>query len=100
MATPHYAYLVMKMPVERGVLSLRANIAIAYACERESLDLDLSANMDNCLATSKEVPMEEQEIPMMEAPRAATKAKETKEVDLSIGNKNKTTKIGANLDPK
>ena len=44
--------------------------------------------------------MEEQEIPTMEAPRAATKAKDTKEVDLGTGDKNKTAKIGANLDPK
>jgi hypothetical protein len=56
--------------------------------------------MEDCLAKSKKVPMEEQEILMMEAPWATNKAKDTKEVDLGTGNKNKTTKIGANLDPK
>ncbi|XP_066341614.1 uncharacterized protein [Miscanthus floridulus] len=106
MVIPHYAYLVMKMLAERGILSLRANIAVAYACERERESLalaealDLSARMDSCLVVSKEVPMEEQEIPMVEAPRAAMKAKETKDVDLVIGDKNKTAKIGANLNPK
>jgi hypothetical protein len=36
---------------------------------------------------------------MLEAPRAATKAKETKEVGLGLDDASKTTKIGANLDP-
>ena len=104
MAIPHYVYLVLKMPTEQGILTLRANIATAYACEKESLALtevlDLSACMEDCLADSKKVPAEEQEILTMEAPRVATKAKETKEVDLGTGDKNKTAKIRANLDPK
>ena len=37
MAVPHYAYLVRKMPSPIGVLALRANLSIAYACETESL---------------------------------------------------------------
>ena len=39
MAVPHYAYLVMKMPSPAGVLALRANLFVAYACEIESLAL-------------------------------------------------------------
>ena len=39
MAIPHYAYLVLKMPSPTGVLALRANLSIAYACETESLAL-------------------------------------------------------------
>ena len=39
MAVPHYAYLVLKMPSPTGVLSLRANLSVAYACETESLAL-------------------------------------------------------------
>jgi len=37
---------------------------------------------------------------MLEAPRVATKAKETKEVSLSLDDASKTAKIRANLDPK
>jgi hypothetical protein len=37
---------------------------------------------------------------MKETPRETTKAKEIKEVDLNTGDKSKTTKIGAHLDPK
>ncbi|XP_066392043.1 uncharacterized protein [Miscanthus floridulus] len=46
------------------------------------------------------VPVEELEIMTLVPPRAAIKAKETKEVDLNTSDKDKTTKIGANLDPK
>ena len=54
------------MPVPERVLTLRANIAIAYACERESLalaeELDLSTRMEACLTESKKVPIEEQDV--------------------------------------
>ena len=39
MAVPHYAYFVLKMPSPIGVLSLRANLSVAYACKTESLAL-------------------------------------------------------------
>ena len=45
MAVPHYAYLVLKMPSPVGVLSLRANLSIAYACEIESLSLAEGTNL-------------------------------------------------------
>ena len=45
MAIPHYAYLVLKMPLPAGVLSLRANLSIAYACEIESLALAEATNL-------------------------------------------------------
>ena len=103
MAIPHYVYMVLKMLMEQGILNLQANITTTYAC-KESLALneahDLSARMEDYLTKSKKVPVEEQEIPTMGAPRVATKAKETKEVDLGTGDKNKTAKIGANLNPK
>jgi hypothetical protein len=35
MAIPHYVYLILKMPTEKGVLSLRGNVLIAYNCEKE-----------------------------------------------------------------
>ena len=39
MVVPHYAHLVLKMPSPIGVLALRANLSITYACETESLAL-------------------------------------------------------------
>jgi hypothetical protein len=50
MAVPHYSYLVLKMPTEHGVLTLRGNVYTAYTCEEESFKLaeatDLSIRME------------------------------------------------------
>ena len=104
MAIPHYPYMVLKMPAPGGVLTLQANLAVAYACEKESLALaeaiNISIHMDTCLAESKKVPLEEQEILTMAAPCEATKAKLTKEVSLGLVDPSKTVKIGAHMDPK
>ncbi|XP_066392228.1 uncharacterized protein [Miscanthus floridulus] len=104
MAILHYSYLVLKMLVPEGVLSLPANLTVAYECEKESLALaeafNLSMCMEACLAKSKKVPEDDQEIPTMEAPRQATKASETKEVSLGLADLANTMKIGAHLDLK
>ena len=55
--------------------------------------------MEAYLTESKKVPKEAQEIQTMEAPRKATKAKDTKEVSLGLADLAKTVKIGAHLDP-
>ena len=66
MTVPHYVYLVLKIPREQGVLTLRANISIACDCEREGLTIadvmDLSARMEACITDSKKVLVEEQAI--------------------------------------
>ena len=59
MGMPHYVYLVLKIPTEQGVLTLRANVSTAYDCEREGLAIaeamDISARMEACIADSKKV---------------------------------------------
>jgi hypothetical protein len=101
MAVPHYAYLVLKMLVPAGVLTLRANLSIAYACESESLALieatDLSIKMTSLVTDSKAARQEDLEIPTLEAPHASIKSKE---VSLGLHDPSKTVKIRANLDPK
>ena len=104
MAVPHYVYLVFKIPTEQGVLTLRANVSTAYDCEREGLAItdamDLSARMESCIADSKKVLAEELAILTQEPPRSATKSKDTKEVELMIGDRRKMAQIGSHLDPK
>jgi hypothetical protein len=39
MAIPYYVYLMLKMPTEHGVLSLRGNVLVTYNCEKESFDV-------------------------------------------------------------
>ena len=103
-AIPHYAYLVLKMPSPAGVLVLRANLSIAYACEIESLTLteatDLSIQMASVVTDAKMVHADDLEIPSLEPPRASAKSKETKEVGLGLDDPTKIMKIGAHLDPK
>ena len=104
MVIPHYAYLVLKMPSPIGVLSLQANLSVAYAYETESLALaeatDLSIQMASVVAEAKSVPAKDMEILELEPPRASTKSKEVKVVSLDLDNPSKTMKIGAHLEPK
>ena len=92
------------MPSPAGVLALRANLSIAYACEKESLALaeatDLSIQMANVVTKAKTLPTNDMEIPELEPPRASAKSKETKKVSLGLDDPSKTVKIGAHLDPK
>ena len=59
MAVLHYMYLVLKMPMEQGVLSLRANLNIAYSYERESFALakatNISIRMQDCLTSLQQI---------------------------------------------
>jgi hypothetical protein len=90
--------------MEKGVLTLRANVSTTYDCKREGLGiieaLDLSARIQDRITDSNKVPAEEKEIPTQEPPRSMTKSKEMKEVELIIGDRRKTAQIGAHLNPK
>ena len=59
MVVPHYVYLVLKIPMEQGILTLRANISTDYDYEREGLAtaeaMDISAKMVASIADSKKV---------------------------------------------
>jgi hypothetical protein len=56
MAVPHYVYLLLKMPTEKGMLTLRGNVFIAYTCEKESFAtteaLELSIRMQESIVDS------------------------------------------------
>ena len=103
MVVLHYTYLVMKMPSPVGVLALRANLSIAYACETESrprqshrpLHLD-----GQCGHRSQDGVHRRHGDPRAGATRTSAKSKETKEVGLGLDDPSKTMKIGAHLDPK
>jgi hypothetical protein len=55
--------------------------------------------MVSYLIDSKRVPEANQEILTLQAPREATKNKETKDVSLGLSDPSKTTRIRAHLDP-
>jgi hypothetical protein len=49
---------------------------------------------------TKTVPVDDQEISVLEPPRASTKSKEMKDVGLGLDDPAKIAKIRAHLDPK
>ena len=104
MAVPHYSYLVLKMPTEKGVLTVRGNIYTAYTCEEESFRvteaIDLSIRMAETVAQAMQFPPDQLQLPEQETPRKHSKSKEHKEVQLVDGSPEKTALIGANVDPK
>jgi len=60
MAVPHYSYMVLKMPTEKGILTVRGNIYTTYNCEEESFKvteaIDLSIRMAETVAQATQVP--------------------------------------------
>jgi hypothetical protein len=60
MAGPHYRYLVLKMPTEKGVLTLRGNVFVAYTYEEDSFRVakahDLSLRMATTTMEAKKTP--------------------------------------------
>jgi hypothetical protein len=60
MAVPHYRYLVLKMPTEKGVLTLRGNVFVAYTCEEDNFHVaevhDLSLRMAATTMEAKKTP--------------------------------------------
>jgi hypothetical protein len=84
MAVPHYSYLVLKIPTEHGVLTLRGNVYTAYTCEEESFKLakatDLSIRMEQTLVDATKTPADHLEIPELQAPCKSIKSKNHKEI--------------------
>jgi hypothetical protein len=104
MAVPHYSYLVLKLPTEQGVLTLRGNVYTAYTCEEESFKVveatDLSVRMEQTLVDASKTPAGQLEIPEHQAPRKHIKSNEHKEIQLVDDDPSKMALIGANLNPK
>jgi hypothetical protein len=74
----HYVYLILKMPTEKGVLSLRDNVLITNNCEKKGYAtieaLELSICMQQSISDAKKIPPGNLEIPSKEATRAVAKS--------------------------
>jgi hypothetical protein len=107
MAVPHYMYLVLKMPSPTGVPSLQGDLKISFDCDTEAVELTSTNQVPNAMmdiyAASKKLAPFELEIP--EKTDTANKPQPSEEVqvkaiDLVVGDRRKTTMIGAGHDPK
>ena len=96
--------MVLKILTEQGILTLRANVSIAYDHEQEGIAItnamDLLARMEVCIIDSEKISTEEQAIPTQEPPWSMTKSKDAKKVELMINDRGRMAQIGAHLDPK
>jgi hypothetical protein len=72
MDVPHYRYLVLKMPTEKGVLTLRGIVFVAYTCEEDNFRVakahDLSLRMAATTMEAKKTPPIQLEILELKAP--------------------------------
>jgi hypothetical protein len=104
MVVLHYSYLVLKMPTEQGVLTLRGNVYTAYTCEEESFKvaeaIDLSIRMKRTLVNASKIPTGQLEILERQAPWKHIKSNEHKEIQLVDDDPSKTALTRANLDHK
>jgi hypothetical protein len=50
MAIPHYRYLVLKMPTEKGVLTLRGNVFVVYTYEEDIFRIAEAHDLSLCMA--------------------------------------------------
>ena len=104
MAIPHYTYLILKMPTEQGVLTIKGNVYTAYTCEAESCEAaetaELSKRLDEIKIDAAATPPENLEIPPKERPRKMNKSNYHKTIQLCDDDPSKTALIGAHLDPK
>jgi hypothetical protein len=100
----HYSYLVLKMPTEHGVLTIKRNVYTAYTCEEKRFKVaeatDLAIRMEQTLVNATKTPVDHLEILELQAPCKNIKSKDHKEIQLVDDDSSKTALIGANLDPK
>jgi hypothetical protein len=84
MVVSHYSYLVLKMPSEQGVLTLRGNVYTAYTYEEESFKvaeaIDLSIRMEQTLVDDSKIPAGQLEILERQAPQKHIKSNKHKEI--------------------
>jgi hypothetical protein len=96
--------MVLKIPIEQGVLTLRGNVYTTYTCEEESFKVaeatDLSIYMEQTLVDASKTLAGQLEILEHQALRKHIKSNEHKKVQLVDGDPSKTALVRANLDPK
>jgi hypothetical protein len=107
MAIPHYAYLVLKMPGPRGVISIRGDVKRAFTCDRESCEiadrLTASVELQELKqATAESPPPPDPVMPEAKTSKTSIQLKDTlnKMIPLSTEDPSKVAHVGNNLDPK
>jgi hypothetical protein len=102
MVIPYYAYLVLKIPGPRGVISMMGDVKRAFNCDRESCETAdrLTASVE--LKELKQVMAEYPPDSVMPEAKTSIQPEDTlsKTILLSMEEHSKVAHIGNNLDPK
>ena len=86
MAVPHYSYLVLKMPTEKEVLTIRGDVYAAYTYEEDSFKvteaIDLSIQMTETVSQAAQAPSDQLEVLEQQTPRKTSSPGNTRKSDL------------------
>ena len=107
MAVPHYAYLKMKMPSSRGILTVAGDYRKSSACATESSRLAKSLViaaekrlLERAVVMAGKQPEISPDPKESEAEGSFKLAKETKKIPLNPEHLERYAVVGANLDSK
>jgi hypothetical protein len=105
MAITHHTYLIMKMPVPNGILSVLGDIMVSYSCERATVDLskDSAIKAAATVMVAQAAKIDQTTLQVLEQKRTTTALDPSpaiKKVCLGLLDASKEVVIGADLDPK
>ena len=107
MAMPHYVYLLLKMPGNTRVLSLRGDLLKSFECNKEAIDhaatIRVHSSVSEILAAAKELSLNKDSTPSKKPSQSLVKLAGdmgTKTIQLQEADDSKTTIIGAGLGDK
>ena len=106
MVVPHYAYLLLKMSGNTGVLSLPGDHLKSFECDKEAIDhaatIRVPSSISEILAAAKELSLKES-MPSKKPSQSSVKPTGdvgTKTIQLREGDDSKTAIIGIGLGDK
>jgi hypothetical protein len=107
MVVTHYVYLLLKMPGQSAVLTLRDDLKKSYDCNQEAIQYASTTRVPDAsgevLAAVQQLSQAGLEIPTRKASKSSIKSTgevALKTIQLQEGDPSKTTVIGAGLDGK
>ena len=107
MAVPHYVYLLLMMPGNTGVLSLRGDLLKSFEYFKETIDhastIRVPSSVSKILTAAKELSLNKDSMPSKKPSQSSVKPAGnmgTKTIQLQQGDDSNTAIIGAGLGDK
>jgi hypothetical protein len=105
MTIPHHTYLIMKISVPNGILSVLGDIMVSYNCESATVELskDSAVKAATTVMVTQAAKIDQPTLEVPEQKRTRTDldpSPAVKKVCLGLPDASKEVAIGANLNPK